>query len=94
MNSRQDVTQEIDGLKHKYLMEVISLNSLVHSAEAILETSAEIFAPEKLKSAMNRVYILEEINAVVLDERRQMSPEERAAAVTEVQRLASIVKED
>jgi hypothetical protein len=79
------------SLRTEFLGSLISLNSLVYSCEALLEHHAEDMDPDKHKLAMNCVYILGEINAVVLDEARQMSSEEHDVAVAEVQRLTALV---
>lgn len=91
MEDSTSLTESVRALEDQYLASGISLNALVHRGEALLEQGKSVLPPEKHQRAMNCIYVLEEINALVLDEGRSMSADERLRVGAELQKLASLV---
>ena len=74
----------------QYLAGRISLDTLVQRCEALLGQSESVLSPETYQHAMNCIYLLEDINAVVLDESRSVSERERLSVESELQKLCLI----
>lgn len=90
MESNTGVAALVSALESQYLANEISLNALVHRCEALLDETRSALPPDTHKRAMNCVYILEEINALVLDEGRSMRDEERVRVKAELETLTSL----
>lgn len=91
MNRAENLTESFNALASQYLANSVSLNSLVHRTEALLEQCKSRLTPDKYLSGMNCVYIIEEINALVLDEGRPLRVDERLNVVAELQKLSTLV---
>lgn len=85
------VADSVRALEKQYAANEISLNALVQRSEALLEQSKSVLAPGTHQRAMNCIYVVEEINALVLDEGRLMRDDEQARVKSELQRLSSLI---
>lgn len=91
MEDHTNLAESIRVLADQYLATEISLNAFVHRSEATLEQGKSALPLENHKWAMNCIYILEEISALLLDEGRAMRADERSRVTTELERLLSFV---
>jgi hypothetical protein len=91
MQDGTNLSDSVRALEDQYLASAISLNALVHRGEALLEQGKSVLPPEKHQRAMNCVYVLEEINALMLDEGRLMRADERLRVAAELRMLSSLV---
>ena len=91
MKDSTDLIVSVSALETQYLTSANSLNSLVQRGEALLEQGKSALNPQRHQRAMNCIYVLEEINALVLDEGRSISTDERLRVAAELQKLVSLV---
>lgn len=68
-----------------------SLNALATQSEGILSAMGVHLGEALLQRAMNCAYIIEEINAVVLDENRSPNVSERLQIENEIERLLALI---
>lgn len=91
MRDSSNIAESVRMLEAQYLAGGITLNALAHRAEVLLEQARSALSPEKHQQAMNCAYVIEEINALVLDEGRAMSAGERLRLTIELQKLSSLM---
>jgi hypothetical protein len=91
MQDGTNLTDSVRALEDQYLAGAISLNALVLRVEALLEQGKSVMFPAAHQRAMNCVYVLEEINALVLDEGRSIEADERLRVAAELRMLTSLV---
>ena len=72
------LVQQLRDLISRYRRGAANLNSLSFKSELLVEEMRACLSPSGHSEAMNCVYVIEEINAVVLDENRSVSQEELA----------------
>lgn len=71
MENCNSLTRELIDLILSYRVGTTELNSLSFKSEVLVEKLRLCLLAEDFSRAMNCVYVIEEINAVVLDENRQ-----------------------
>ncbi|QNP59931.1 hypothetical protein [Paenacidovorax monticola] len=82
------LAQQLLDLISSYQIGSIELNSLCFKSELIMEGMRSYLSSEIFSKAINCVYVLEEINALILDEARQLTQAER----TEVEGQLNLLK--
>ena len=93
MTNARTLSASLQALEASYLTGDIPLNAVVHRAEALLEEGKAMLTPDAFLRAMNCVYLIEDVNALVLDEGRPLKEGERASIATELGRLVASVAE-
>jgi hypothetical protein len=93
MGNPQMLNESLRDLQVQYLAGRLSLNALVHQCEAFLQQFESFLPPNKHQLAANCVYLLEDINALVLDEARSIRDDERLTVESELQKFLTIIKE-
>ena len=93
MERNEMLNDSLRDLQARYLAGHISLNALVHQCEALLGQGELLLLPDIYQRATNCVYLLEVINAVVLDESRPINDRERASIEEQLKKLLLIVAE-
>ena len=68
-----------------------SLNTLASQSESLLSEVGMHLGEGILQKAMNCAYIIEEINALVLDENRTPNASERLQIEKEIERLLALI---
>lgn len=91
MEGNTSIAESVSAIESQYLANGISLNTLVHRCEAVLDQSRSVLPPAVHQRAMNCIYVIEEINALILDEGRSLRDDECARVKLELQRLSSLV---
>lgn len=90
MNTTSPLVLEILGLCSQYREESVLLATLASRSETLVEQMRSELSSEDFLHAMNRVYLIEEINALCLDENRNPTREEKNAIFADLDALERI----
>jgi hypothetical protein len=91
MKTDNILIQELIKLNASYRARAVHLNTLASHSETLLEKMQSALPDEDFARAMNCVYLIEEINAIVLDESRQPTHAEQKAIENEMAILEKII---
>ena len=89
LKSTQMLINELFVTISSYEQEAVDLDDLCFKAEVYLERLQEFLPAAAVSEALNCVYLLEEINAVVLSEVRQINAAESKEIEKQLERLRS-----
>lgn len=91
MEAPTRLVQELSALCAAYRAGAIRLPSLASRVEILVESMHAHLPGEDFARAMNFVYLIEEINAVVLDENRPLNTPEKEAIENDLSLLEKLV---
>ena len=91
MKTDNILVQELLKLGASYRAGAVGLNTLAFRSETYIEYLQSELPTEDFACAMNCAYLIEEINAVVLDENRRPTQEEQDAINKELTLLEKII---
>jgi len=86
-----ELIREISALSASYRAGSAELDSLSYRAELLVEQMRACLSDDGFSRAMNCVYIIEEINALVLDENRQITQSEQGEIESQLALLEKLV---
>lgn len=91
MTPPKRLLQELATLSAGYRAGSVPLPRLASRAEVLVEEMHTLLPAEDFARAMNCVYLVEEINAVVLDERRSPTESEKEAIERDLSLLERLI---
>jgi hypothetical protein len=84
-------SENFAALLAEYRAGSVSLPSLALKIESLTQLFRESVSDDDFARAMNSVYLIEDINAVALDERRQLTQSENEAIKKELSSLERLL---
>ena len=85
------LTREFLALAASYRGGRVGLAPLASRAESLVEQMCDQLPTDVFSSAMNCVYLIEEINAIILDENRPITDGERGMIDRQLQSLTELI---
>lgn len=85
------LTRELLALAASYRGGCIGLPTLASRAETLVEQMSDQLPTEVFSVAMNCVYLIEEINAIILDENRPITDGERGMIDRQLESLTELI---
>ena len=85
------LTRELHALAASYRGGCIGLPTLASRAESLVEQMCDQLPTAVFSGAMNCVYLIEEINAIILDENRPITDGERGMIDQQLETLTELI---
>ena len=91
METRERLVRELAAISAAYRAGSVHLSSLASRVEFLIEQMRVHLSAQDFAHTMNCVYRIEEINAVILDEQRQLTQSENQAIENDISLLENLI---